>query len=256
MNRRWVVVRATTLLYALVACADATAPPEEAAQAVIARAPTAAELSGLEPEFSNPTGIGRFDLDLAFQPGRVVASAHMQYYANWAKLSLTLTLLRDGRTVTSTTAVEARSYYLPWLRTVSASTFLPVPTECGHSATANGVGEIRNEALVKLGSILRWGDQTTTRTNSAEQPRCADSCTAPPGEGGTKPAMSQVPETASFECTEGNAGGGGGTTSGGYWIAVSTTHCYGYHYYDGNGRYLHSVITHCETTTSYYFQAA
>ena len=249
MKRRTIAFGCGAVLYSLGACADATAP-HHAAPAALDRQPTEAELAELGPEFQASAIIERIYVWAGFRPGRAEGFALMDYFANWAKLTLTLTVLRDGRQVTATTAMEVRSDILPGVRTIVANAELPVASECGHTAIANATGEVRQEALIKL-SILRWGERASSNSASADQPHCPSSCSMPPGDQGTPPAMSEIPAGVSLQCTGTGTGGGG---AGGAWIAVTTTTCYGYHYYDGSGRYLYSVITHCDTTTSYYYQ--
>lgn len=243
---------------AVTGCADATravAPSDQPAPTYYT--PTPEDIAEMPAEYARPATIQDLSVGVGFADDIATATAILQYYSNYAKVTATIRLLRDGTQLGSpVSSVEAQSDFWPWFRTLSAITFIPVPGQCGHTVHGDGHALVWMQFPVKLGTWFRWSEHEATTAGYDHQPRCSNSCAS--GKTGGSDAengsalTSQLAAPA-LQCT--GTGSGDEPWSGGYWIAVRTTTCYGTHYYDSEGRYLHSQIHFCETTTSYYYQA-
>lgn len=241
-------------------CADSTAPNSlEPGAPVLYSEPTAEDLEDMPPEFKQASIITAFEVTAGFTwEGLALATAILDYYATNARVTATVRLLHGGTQVgTPVSATQARSDYLPWFRTLSAVASTPVPGPCGHTAAAQGQGEVRMEFPIRTGNLFRWGELVASGANYADQPACADDGCPPGGTSGENDlaAISVVPTSSALQCSAGS-GGSGTVTSGGNWVAVTTTTCYGTHYYDSTGRYLHTEIHYCTSITSYHFEPA
>jgi hypothetical protein len=239
---------------ALVACADATAPPSIAPLArTEVREPTPEELESLSPEFLIPTSIRKHTIDGGYDNGTAWVTGKLEYFANWARETVHLQLFRGDATVGPMVAgVQEKTDLLPRLTYLEATVSVGVPANCGYRHNGHATAEIKNRVPATNLIWLEWAQRAGSVSRNFAQPQCP--CTGS-SEGDGTAATDQLSESVSFEC-QGTGGGGDGVTSGGSWVAVTTTTCYGTHYYDSNGRYLHSEIHYCISATSYYFHAA
>lgn len=149
----------------------AVAPSEPAAS----RYPTEEEYAEMPPEFRSGTEIIAAWADAGFVSNRAYGSAGMEYFANYAKIILPVTLLFNNSQVTKTMGYEEEAYFLPMRRSIGAMASMGVTGSCGHLVNADPEFYIHNQFPLSKSGWFQWGQKRTTQHASASQPAC--SCT-------------------------------------------------------------------------------
>jgi hypothetical protein len=137
--------------------------------------PTEEQLAELPPEFRTAPSILGYWTKTGFVGSQAWARAWMQYWANYAKVSVELSLLYNNAHVTTTTGYSEQASVLPAVRELEAFTSLGVSGSCGHTVNATGIFYVHHQAPVGKGWFV-FGEEKRSESASAAQPPC--SCTS------------------------------------------------------------------------------
>jgi len=168
-----------------------TAPPVDVAEVTLpdglrlsTMAPTPEELAEMPAEFSTAPSIFNPRTIVEFVADGVFAQGVMDYFATDAEQEVTLALSFDNGEISRTTAKGAQGDLIPWTRHMRTTTTLPVPGECGYSATGHTQHRAWHKFLVGGWKFLSWGEDERPSSNQKEQPACPPPPPpSPPGGG-------------------------------------------------------------------------
>jgi hypothetical protein len=161
------------------ACADrplsTEPPPLTAPEPSLSQYPTEEQYAEMPAEFRQKPGIIRTWTDAGFVSSGAYGQAGMEFLANYAKITMPVTLLFNNSEVTRTVGYSEQAYFLPLTRELSASGFVGVNGSCGHTVNARAEFFIRNQFPLKTG-WFEWGQEGRSGDASRSQPAC--SCAA------------------------------------------------------------------------------
>jgi hypothetical protein len=151
--------------------ASQIAPPQGPASRSIAvgsQSPPA----GVPPEYQHYTSVD-VSVDLGFDGLSGYGQALVTYGGNNGKAEIELVARNaQGTIVGSNSGHQTNSHVFPGDFKVTASTTLLLPTSCGHSLQAKATGTAWDSFIGANQSLLSWGKQEITATNSAAQAAC------------------------------------------------------------------------------------
>ncbi len=138
-------------------------------------------------EFLRPVTIQNFWTRVSIANGYAGAEAYMDYLANIADQTLSLTVLADGRQIaTAHPARSGASWFMPVWGSLRTFLSIPVAGTCGISAFAGTQHHAKNELLLPGRSPWLFSEETVPSGNSAGQLMCPDTPqTQPPDDGGS-----------------------------------------------------------------------
>ena len=170
--------------------------------------PTEAEYAEMPSEFRTAPSIFATWVDAGFVSNRAYGRAWMQYFANYAKITLPVTLLYGNRQVTSTTGITELSSLLPAVREMDGYAFLGVSGSCGHTVNATGIFFVRHQFPLSKG-WFPWGEESESKDDSAMQPACTCGEATSLTDAAYDPYAGDGPESPCLE--PGSSGGSGGS---------------------------------------------
>ncbi|HEX2716978.1 MAG TPA: hypothetical protein VHM67_04810 [Gemmatimonadaceae bacterium] len=202
-----------------VACRDAAAPrvdegldvdvphiPSTPAPVALVDADTTTSTPppDMPEELNRPVTIWNYWTRASVSDRYASAEAFMEFLANFARQTVTLTVAADGQQIaTVPPSVTAASYFLPIRGSLRTYTGIQVASECGVTDTGVTVHEAKNEWSVPGKSPFLLSHEIVTSQGLGGQPMCPEqppkSPTVDDGNDGNDGG------------TEGGGGGGGGT---------------------------------------------
>lgn len=133
--------------------------------------PTEEQFAEMAPEFRTAPSIFAYWVRTAFVADEGVAWAWMQYWANYARLTLPLTLMFGNSEVTTSTGMTELASVIPATREMEARTSVGVYGSCGHTLNATGNFFVRHQVPIGKAWFF-WGEETATASATASQPDC------------------------------------------------------------------------------------
>ncbi|MBA3579030.1 MAG: hypothetical protein H0W42_03495 [Gemmatimonadaceae bacterium] len=178
----------------------ALTPPEPS----LSRYPTEEEYAEMPAEFRTGPSILAAWVDAGFVGNRAYGRGWMQYFANYAKITLPVTLIYDNRQVTSTTGYSELSSVLPAVREMEAYASLGVSGSCGNTVNASGIFFVRHQIPISRG-WFQWGEETATDGGTKSQPACSCGGATSLQDAAYDPYAGDGPESP---CADGGSSGG------------------------------------------------
>jgi hypothetical protein len=165
-------VRLTLLVagaFGLNGCADALVPLDVPTQ------PSAAyeSFEDLPPEYHTSPSINRSWADAGFEGSYAYGQAFMNYWANRAQQSVSISLRYGHSPVSSTTAAERQSFWLPGTRSFWTDASLWAGGSCGYTVDTTSTHLAYHEALFTTGWFA-WGHDQRSNSRSASQGSCGE----------------------------------------------------------------------------------
>lgn len=212
-----------------VACHDAAAPqvtealdvnvphiPATPAPVALVDGDTTATVPppDMPEEFKRPVTIWNYWTRAAVSDQYASAEAFMQFLANIAKQTVTLTVAADGRQIaTVPPSVTGVSYFFPIVGSLRTYTGIQVASKCGITDTGVTIHEAKNEWAIPGRSPFLASHEMVTSQGLGGQPMCPDE----------PPKSPTLDDDAGTGLGDGDrAGGGGGSdkeNDSGYYLS-------------------------------------
>ncbi|MGI9140832.1 MAG: hypothetical protein ACR2GJ_06980 [Gemmatimonadaceae bacterium] len=180
------------------------------AEASLSAVPTDDQYAQMAPEFRTDPTIFGYWTKVGFVGRQGYARAWMQYWANYASITLPLTLLYNNSVVTTTTGYTELTSLLPATREMEAHAAVGINGSCGHTLNATGIFKIHHQAPIGKG-WFKFLEATVSDAVTTSQPPCACS-----GSTGIKhdayDPYASYPGGSDCESGGGAGSGGGGGT--------------------------------------------
>ncbi|MCR4338897.1 MAG: hypothetical protein NUW01_03310 [Gemmatimonadaceae bacterium] len=154
--------------YELPVAPETVAAPEPR----LSQYPTETQYAEMPAEFRQKPGIIRTWVDAGFVSSRAYGQAGMEFLANYAKITMPVTLLFNNSEVTTTVGYSEQAYFLPLTRELSANASVAVNGSCGYTVNAHAEFFIRNQFPLKTG-WFEWGQEGRSGDASNSQPACS-----------------------------------------------------------------------------------
>lgn len=147
---------------------DPVAPPEPA----LSTHPTEGDYAEMPVEFREKSKIEESWVDVGFVSSQGYGSAYMKYFANYARITLPVTLLYNNSHVTTTTGSAEEAHWLPTTRGLNAVASVGVNGSCGHTVNATAIFYIHNQFPLSKG-WFEWDKEGHSKSTSRSQPACS-----------------------------------------------------------------------------------
>jgi hypothetical protein len=166
------------------ACTDPAAPGSTAAHAPVTPLLNVIEVAGPEDvplpegttmpaEYFQPSLIAEARLEIGFLPKKAWATASMRVVANNARVSLKLTVRKNGTVVATDTTSASFENQVPGNYPLAARLNLSVPADCGLAADGLASYSVwMSFPLPPAAVIFTWGKTTIQDSGARSQPEC------------------------------------------------------------------------------------